>query len=174
MRFFPDIPKRRLRTLVRDLLVLLLLICFALIGLWVHDLVDKLAVLGEGVRKAGSKVPFVGNPVEDLGRDGENAVHKVANLLGVLFFAIPAFSLLLWYVPRRLEQIRTLTAASLVLAGKNPRLVAMRAAFSLPYGQLLAYTRDPLGDLAAENYEPLVAAALEDAGLRDAPVTSSA
>jgi hypothetical protein len=30
---------------------------------------------------------------------------------------------------------------------------------------LLVYTRDPLGDLAAERYGPLVAAALEDAGL---------
>jgi hypothetical protein len=46
------------------------------------------------------------------------------------------------------------------------RLLAMRAAFSLPYGQLLAYTRDPLGDLASERYDGLVAAALEDAGLR--------
>jgi hypothetical protein len=36
---------------------------------------------------------------------------------------------------------------------------------SLPYGQLLVYKRDPLGDLAAERYGPLVAAALEDAGL---------
>src|SRR5919107_56492 len=50
MRLYPDIPARRLRTLVRDLLVLVLLVCFALIGLWVHDVFDKLAVLGEGVR----------------------------------------------------------------------------------------------------------------------------
>jgi hypothetical protein len=165
MRFYPDIPARRLRTLVRDLLVLILFLCFALIGKWVHDVVDQLAVLGEGVRKAGSAVPFVGNPVEDLGRRGEEEVHRLANLLGSLFFALPALALLVWYWPRRMAQIRTLTAASRVLAGANARLVAMRAAFSLPYGQLLAYTRDPLGDLAAEHYEPLVAAALEDAGL---------
>jgi hypothetical protein len=42
----------------------------------------------------------------------------------------------------------------------------MRAAFSLPYGQLLQYTRDPLGDLEDGRYDALVAAALEDAGLR--------
>jgi hypothetical protein len=165
MRFYPDIPARRLRTIVRDLLVLILLVCFALIGLWVHDLVDKLAVLGEGVRKAGAAIPLVGDPVEDLGRDGENRVHSLANLLGALFFAFPAAMVLARYVPRRLAQIRTLTTASRVLEGGEPRLVAMRAAFSLPYGQLLAYTRDPLGDLAAERYDPLVAAALEDAGL---------
>jgi len=165
MRLYPDIPARRLRTIVRDLLVLVLLVCFALIGRWVHDVVDKLAVLGEGVRKAGSAVPVIGDPVEDLGRDGENSVHHLANLLGWLFFLLPAFALFVWYSPRRLAQVRSLTAASRVLSGGQPRLVAMRAAFSLPYGQLLAYTRDPLGDLAAERYEPLVAAALDDAGL---------
>jgi hypothetical protein len=42
----------------------------------------------------------------------------------------------------------------------------MRAAFALPYGQLLRYTSDPIGDLAEERYEALVAAVLEDAGLR--------
>jgi hypothetical protein len=46
------------------------------------------------------------------------------------------------------------------------RVLAQRAAFSLPYGRLLQYTEDPLGDLAAERYDPLVAAALDDAGLR--------
>jgi hypothetical protein len=165
MRLYPDIPARRLRTVVRDALVLILLVCFALIGKWVHDLVDNLAVLGEGVRKAGSAVPLVGDPVEDLGRRGENDVHHLANVLGSLFFVLPTLGLVIWYWPRRVDQIRALTAASRVLEGANARLVAMRAAFSLPYGQLLVYTRDPLGDLAAERYEPLVAAALEDAGL---------
>jgi hypothetical protein len=46
------------------------------------------------------------------------------------------------------------------------RLLAMRAAFGLSYGALLAYTRDPLGDLADGRYDPLVAAALDDAGIR--------
>lgn len=166
MRFYPDIPARRFRTVVRDLLVLSVVVCFALIGLWVHDVVDQLAVLGEGVRKAGGAIPVVGDPVEGLGRSGEQRVHSVANLLGALFFVLPAAVVVGRYVPRRMEQIRTLTSASLVLAGGHPRLVAMRAAFSLPYGQLLAYTRDPLGDLAAERYDALVAAALEEAGLR--------
>jgi hypothetical protein len=46
------------------------------------------------------------------------------------------------------------------------RVLAQRAAYSLPYGRLLEFSDDPLGDLAAERYDPLVAAALEDAGLR--------
>jgi|1185.fasta_scaffold34313_2 hypothetical protein len=168
MRLYPDIPNRRYRSAMRDLLVVVLLILFLLAGLWVHDTVDKLAVLGEGVRKAGAAVPFVGNPVEDLGQRGEDGVHQLANVLGFLFAALPAAALLVWYVPRRARQVTALTAASGVLKGADPRLVAMRAAFSLPYGQLLAYTRDPLGDLAAERYDPLVRAALEEVGLQPA------
>ncbi len=59
-------------------------------------------------------------------------------------------------MPRASAQIRGLTAASRVLTGADPRLVAMRAAFSLPYAQLLAYTKDPLGDLASEHDGQLV------------------
>ena len=47
----------------------------------------------------------------------------------------------------------------------------MRAAFSLPYGQLLRYTPDPFGDLAAGRHEGLLAAALEDAGLAARPTS---
>jgi hypothetical protein len=170
MRFYPDIPSRRAATLLGDLLVLLLLLFFAWLGFEVHDAVDRLAVLGEGVRKAGEAIPLVGDPVEDLGRRGEDRVHRLATLLGVVVFALPAALLLLRFLPGRLGQIRRLTDAARVLvetdAPERRRLVAMRAAFALPYGQLLAHTRDPLGDLAAERYEPLVEAALEDAGLR--------
>ena len=201
MRFYPDIPSRRAATLARDLLALLLLALFAWLGWKVHDAVDGLAVLGEGVSGAGGSIergfdaaadavddaPLVGERIGDglreagdetggdiaeLGREGEQRVHRLANLLGLLTFALPAALLLLRFVPERVGQIRRLTAASRVLAEPSSperrRLVAMRAAFSLPYGQLLEHTRDPLGDLAAENYDRLVAAALEDAGLRPA------
>ena len=151
--------------LARDLLVLLLLALFAWLGLEVHDAVDKLSVVGEGVRTVGENVPVVGDPVEDLGRRGEDSAHRLANLLGLVVFGLPAAVLLARFLPGRIAQVRQLTAAERVLRGGDARLVAMRAAFSLPYAQLLAYTRDPLGDLAAERYDPLVAAALADAGL---------
>jgi hypothetical protein len=35
-------------------------------------------------------VPFVGDPVEDLGRRGEEGVHQLANVLAAITFAIPA------------------------------------------------------------------------------------
>ena len=199
MRFYPDIPAQRTATLLRDVAVLAILLVLAWVAWKVHDAVDQLAVLGEGVRGAGDSVqggfdaaadavddaPLVGGPVADglraagegsggnvaeLGEEGEERVHDLADLLGAVTFLLPASLLLLRVLPQRISQVRRLTAASRVLtepdSPERRRLVAMRAAFSLPYGQLLAYTRDPLGDLAAERYDPLIAAALEDAGLR--------
>jgi hypothetical protein len=167
VRLYPDLPRQRAATVAHDVLLIVLLVAFALIALKVHDAVDRLAVLGEGVRKAGGAVPFgIASPVEDLGRRGEDGVHHLANLLGAVTFALPA-ALALWhFLPRRIAQVRRLTTAARVLDGAPPRELAMRAAFSLPYAQLLAWTDDPLGDLAAGRYEPLVAAVLDDVGLR--------
>ena len=173
MKLYPDVPGPRRRTVLRDMFVLLLIVLFAWLGLEVHHIVDKLAVLGTGVREVGEHVPVVGGPVEDLGRSGENRVHGLANFLGFVFFALPTGLLLVWWLPDRVRQARALTAASRVLAEPDAvdrrRLIAMRAAFSLPYGRLLQYTRDPLGDLAAERYDALVEAALDDVGLQATP-----
>jgi hypothetical protein len=124
------------------------------------DLSDALDNAGEGS----------GGRVEELGDQGVDRTHRFANLLGLLMFGLPALAVLSWYLPGRVGQVRKLTAASKVLAdGASPerrRLVAMRAAFALPYETLLRYSADPLGDLMAERYEPLIDAVLEDAGLR--------
>ena len=199
MRYYPDIPSRRASTLVRDLLTVLLLVVLAWIALKVHDAVDRLAVLGEGVNEAGSSVengfdsaadavdgtPLVGDELADglrsageesggnvagLGQEGEDRAHQLADILGLVTFFVPATFLLLRVVPSRLGQIRQLTDAERVLVEGDAtgRMLAMRAAFALPYGQLLAYTRDPLGDLEAGRYDALIEAVLEDAGLRSA------
>lgn len=199
MRLYPEVPAARLRTLRRDVTALALLGLLAWIGLEVHDAVEALAVLGEGVEDAGGAVqggfdavagsvggaPVIGDRLAEglraagestgggtaeLGERGADAARRLADVLGVIVFGLPAAFLLARWLPARIDQVRRLTAASRVLDGSadptRRRLLAMRAAFSLPYGQLLRYTRDPLGDLAAERYDPLVAAALDDAGLR--------
>jgi hypothetical protein len=123
--------------------------------------------IADGLRSAGEGS---GGEVVDLGEQGEEGAHDLANVLGFVTFALPALVVIAFWLPGRIGQIRRLRAASQVLGDQETlerrRLLAMRAAFSLPYGQLLAYTRDPLGDLASERYDGLVAAALEDAGLR--------
>jgi hypothetical protein len=198
------VPRRQANLVARDAFALAALLLFVWAGLAVHDAVDQLAVLGTGVSQAGTAVeggldsaadavdgtPLVGDALGDalrgagegtggnvaeLGERGENAVHRLATILGLTVFGLPTLVLLAAYLPGRIRTVQGLTAAERVLrADASPerrRVVAMRAAFSLPYGQLLAHTRDPLGDLAAERYDGLVAAALEDAGLR-APPTS--
>jgi hypothetical protein len=205
MRIYPDTPNDRGRAVARDALVLLTLFVLGWLALKVHNAVDQLAVLGTGVRDAGTAVqdgfegaadaasglPVVGGEVGDALRDagsgtggevadaggaGEERVHDLANLLGFLFFAIPAFILLALTLPGRIRQVRELNAAQRLLAeplsDERRRLLAMRAACSLPARDLVRYTKDPLGDLEAGRYEPLVAAAYEAEGL--APPTRAA
>ena len=199
MHLYPQLTGPRNRALIADVASIVLLVLFAWAGLRVHDAVDQLAVLGEGVQATGGAVqggfesaadavdgtPVVGDDLADalvgagegsggevseLGQEGEESVHQLANILGFVTFALPALLLLSQWLPGRTAQIRKLREASVVLGDQatpeRRRLLAMRAAFSLPYGYLLRYTEDPLGDLEDGRYDALVAAALEDAGLR--------
>ena len=199
MRLYPDLPGRRLDLMARDLATVLALVLFGKIALEVHDAVDKLAILGEGVESAGNAVtggfdsaadavdgaPVVGDDigdalrgagegsggeVSDLGRGGAGAAHDLADLLGLVFFLLPSALLLLWALPPRVHQVRRLNAAARVLrdpaSPERQELLAARAAFGLPYGTLLQYTKDPIGDLQAGRFDELVRAELEQAGLR--------
>jgi len=197
MRIYPDTPNERGRAVARDALTLLALFVLAWLALKVHDTVDKLAVLGTGVRDSGnavqdgfgsaadavSGVPLVGGEVGDALRDagegtggnvaeagtaGEERIHDLANLLGFLFFAIPASILLLTTLPGRLRQVRELNAAQSLLdtsSEERRKLLAMRAAFSLPARDLIRHTKDPIGDLELGRYDALIAAAYEAEGL---------
>lgn len=199
MRLYPDLRARRVNLIARDLAVVLALVIFGKIALEVHAAVDRLAVLGDGVESAGGAVstgfdavadavdgtPVVGGDIADalrgagdgsggeveaLGRGGAGAAHDLADLLGLLFFALPSALLLLWALPPRVRQIRRLNAAAQVLqdpaSPERRELLAARAAFGLPYGTLLQYTADPIGDLQAGRFDALVRAELEQAGLR--------
>ena len=197
MRLYPDTADDRGRAVARDALTLLTLFVLAWLALKVHDPVDKLAVLGTGVRQSGevvqtgferageaaNDIPVVGGEVADAlrdagegtggevaqaGTDGEEGVHDLADLLGILFFAIPASILLITTLPDRIRQVRDLNATERLLdtsSEERRRLVAMRAAFSLPASELARHTRDPIGDLAEGRYDPLIEAAYDKAGL---------
>ncbi len=146
-------------------------------GTSVQGGLDSLAGVVGGLPMLGDKLAGAlkgagagtGGQLADLGRQGIQTVHDLALKVGLLVFAIPAFFVLLIALPGRVRQVRRLTAASVVLSHPDDverhRLMAMRAAFSLPYGVLLCYTRDPLGDLVAGRFDALVAAALDDAGI---------
>jgi hypothetical protein len=198
MRLYPDTADDRGRAVARDALTILTLIVLAWVAIKVHNAVDELAVLGTGVRDSGEVVqnglesagdavdgvPVVGGELGDAlrdagegtggevaqaGRDGAERVHDLADLLGFLFFAVPASILLVLAVPGRIRQIRELNASERLLdtsTEERRRLVAMRAAFCLPAADLARHTRDPIGDLAEGRYEPLISAAYDKTGLR--------
>lgn len=198
MRLYPDTADDRGRAVAKDALVLLTLFVLAWLGLKVHNAVDDLAVLGAGVSDSGeavrsgfgaaaeavSGVPVVGGEIGDAlqgagegtggnvaeaGREGEDRIHYLANLLGLLTFAVPASILLVTTLPGRIRQVRDLNATERLLdvtSEERRRLVAMRAAFSLPARELARHTKDPIGDLAEGRYDALIEAAYDEAGLR--------
>jgi hypothetical protein len=205
VRFYPDIAAPRAAAILSDLLILLLLVLLAWLGLKVHDTVAELASVPHAVSDGGSAIqrgfesagdavgdaPVVGEPLggalrdagastgglmAEAGRQGEDDVNDLADLLGALVFLLPAVVVLARYVPTRITAARRLTAAARtigpMLTPERERTLAMRAAFGLPYERLVRYTRDPLGDLEDGHYDRLVAAALDDAGLRPARIRS--
>jgi hypothetical protein len=198
MRLYPDLSRPRTRTIAADAAVVLTVIVFAWLGTFVHDSVEELLPVSQGVQDAGRSVegalnragdavggaPVVGGDVKEAlqdagrgtggeavaaGREGEEGIRSLANVLGWLTFLVPSGLLLSRTLPPRIAQVRRLTAASQVLAlpdhPERRLLLAQRAAFGLPYTTLLRHTRDPLGDLAAGRIDPLIAAVREDAGL---------
>ena len=199
MRFYSNIPHRFASRLLADVLVVTAIVLLALLGLSVRETVNRLVVVPQGVRETGSAVqsgfqdaagavgdvPIIGGDlsdafesagqgsggrVESLGQEGIDRTHRLADLLGLLVFALPAAAILAWYLPPRLAFARRITVASQVLDDRTSperrRLIAMRAAFALPFETLLRHTSDPVGDLAAERYDGLIAAVLDDSGLR--------
>ena len=134
-------------------------------------------VLSDSLAETGGAT---GGSVVQAADEGEQAVNDTANVLGWVTFALPTLVLMAFFVPLRGRQIIRLTRAHQMLAAAPPgperrRLLAMRAAFGMPWEDLKPYTRDPIGDLEAGRLEPLLAALYADGGLRPpAPRTAPA
>ena len=123
--------------------------------------------LAQALREAGGQT---GGDAAELGRSGRRDIEYTADVLGWALFLIPTLLLAIGYLPNRWAQVTRLTSAQRILgdgvaADAHPELVAMRAAFGLPYSTLLRYTDDPFGDLEVGRYDALVEAAHEEAGL---------
>ncbi len=133
--------------------------------------VASLPIVGDSIadalRDAGTRA---GGGAVEVGQNGREQVERTANVLAFAVFVIPALLLLVGYGPNRYAQIERLTAARKAMGGtsrssEHARTIAMRAAFSLPYTTLLRHTKDPFGDLERGDYQALVRAAREEAGL---------
>ena len=114
-----------------------------------------------------------GGAVAAEGSAGESSAHRSAWILGALVWLLPSATALAIALPGRLRQVRLMREAETALtegpAGARIRLLATRAALTLPAEALLRHTPDPIADLDDGRYAPLVAAALDDLGLRGPP-----
>ncbi len=138
----------------------------------VGEAISNVPVVGGSIGEVFSSVgQSTGGNLAAIGQQGQDAVYLLATAIGIITAALPIIVLLVAVVPRRWRKVREMSSAR-GLAGyvdlndpERARLVAMRAAFGLPYSELIRYTSDPFGDLAEGRYEALINAALADVGL---------
>jgi len=125
--------------------------------------------LEDALKDAGDQT---GTPVVRAGTKGREAVADLAQLLGWIAGGVPALMVLLRFGPARVTAARRVLGARRVMRATDNeeelRMLAMRAAFALPFSTLLRFTKDPFGDLAAGRLEPLLAAIGAEYGLRPA------
>ena len=136
--------------------------------------VSRIPVVGDRLSEAlSSSGEATGGNVASLGEEGEDAIHRTALLVGGLTFLIPALLLLGLTLPERIRGIRRMDEAGRVLRDdgdpERVRLLALRAAMSLPVDHLLEYTEDPIGDLVAGRHDRLLDALHAESGLLRAP-----
>ncbi len=125
------------------------------------------STLADSLKNAGQAT---GGNVVKAGLAGETAVNDTATVLGWVTFLLPGIVLLVLVIPLRVRQIIRLTDAARhlgpVIGPERQRLLAMRAAFGLPWAALENYSQDPMSDLEAGHFDPLVEALYADVGLR--------
>jgi hypothetical protein len=100
------------------------------------------------------------------GRVQEQKTYQLAKLAGWLTFLIPALLLLSRTLPPRVRQVLRMSTAQRTLRGAPEQILAARAAYNLPFRDLVRHTPDPFGDLAAGRHAALLAALAEDAGIK--------
>ncbi|MGN9809034.1 hypothetical protein ACTMSW_06715 [Micromonospora sp. BQ11] len=165
MKIYADRFPTAVRQLITDLLVVAWVYAAVRGALWLHDLVQKLAVPGQKLEGAGSgladnlgeaggkvgRVPLVGDeltaPFEraadaarslaDAGRDQQELVDQLALALAVAFLVFPIGLVLFGWLPLRLRWMRRAgSAAKLAAAPAGRDLLALRALATQPLGTL--------------------------------------
>lgn len=172
LRPYASNPARRLRQVVADVLVLVVLALLAWVALQVHDAIERLDRPGEELMSAGQgqqdnlgdasdaaqEVPVVGDElaspieeasdaaatVEEAGRSQVSAAHGAANWVGWAVFLLPALALVAMWLPRRLSY--ALLAGStkqLASSVEGADLLALRALSRQPLHRLQSVSRSP-------------------------------
>lgn len=174
MKVYADIPARRTRQIVADLLAVAWVAFAVYIGVRLHHLVMALAVPGhklagagtglhDGLTSAGKKVadiplvpdavrkPFdaaggAGTALHEAGTAQVNAVDHLATFIGVASAVVPILLMLAIWLPTRWRFARQATSAQRFVDGApDLDLFALRALAHQPLGRLAAIDDDPAG-----------------------------
>jgi len=115
-----------------------------------------------------------GDPLISAGQAGSRGIHLLALILAIIVTAVPLLFALVIFLPRRVRLIYDMQGVHVTLrrALAQPELqpqmleiLAGRAIYTLPYHQLLAYSRNPAEDWYLRRFEPLARAELARHGL---------
>jgi hypothetical protein len=160
-----------IRQLLTDVLIVIWVYAWIRIGIWIHDMVLKLAVPGRKLENAGDgiagnladaggkvgRVPLVGDQLTkpfngaadaarslaDAGRQQQEIVGNVALVVALMAVAVPLALVLFLWLPLRLRWMRRAGVASAVRDEPAGRdLLALRALASRPLRQLTALGPD--------------------------------
>jgi hypothetical protein len=144
-------------------------------GTQVGSSLEGLPIVGQGVGDiARSAFTGAGTPFVFVGGEFVDFITLLARVLALLVLAVAIVPWLSRYLPwraARLAELRSATMAirnrpSAATLGSIDQLLASRALHRLSWADMLAHSRDPLGDFASGRYKALARAELESVGLR--------
>ena len=198
MKFYSDFRARRARQITWDVLALLAIAAWVWLGVFVYKLVYGLTDFGIQMEDAGAgfrqtmtdlstdlgNVPLIGTGIrapfdgasdagaslESAGQAQQVAVQNLATGLGIGIAVLPVLMILIiWLIPRVRFARRAGTAKSLVRAGANVDLLALRALATQRITTLAQVDPDPVaawrrGDTAV--VRALAALELRSSGVR--------
>ncbi|TCB96563.1 hypothetical protein E0H26_15635 [Micromonospora zingiberis] len=165
MKIYADRFPTALRQFLTDLLVIAWVYATIRAAMWLHDLVQKLAVPGQKLEGAGGgladnlaeaggkvgRVPLVGDeltgPFEraagaarslaEAGQDQQEVVDQLALVLTVAVLFVPLALVVFGWLPLRVRWMRRAgAAAKLAVAPAGRDLLALRALATQPLGKL--------------------------------------
>ena len=156
MKLYAERLPTAIRQLLTDVVVVIWVYLWIRAGLWVHDMVAKLAVPGQKLQTAGggiadnladvgnkvNRVPLVGDQlvkpfngaadaaraIADAGRQQQQIVDQMSVLLAIFAVSVPLALVIFLWLPLRLRWMRRAGVASAVRAEPAGRdLLALRA-----------------------------------------------
>jgi len=173
MKFYSDFRARRVRQITWDVLALLAIAAWVWLGTFVYRLIMDLSDFGIQMEEAGAgfrqtmtdlstdlgnvpligtgiRAPFdgasdAGSALESAGQAQQVAVQNLATGLGLGIAVLPILMILIvWLIPRVRFARRAGTAKSMVKAGANVDLLALRALATQKIGTLAQIDSDPM------------------------------